>query len=333
MPLVPFSNRRFRGLVDPALEPPPVLLEDPEKVEDLPGVETLLACEGRHIFRLEVSYAGDRTPAFLYCFHNGSWSRTCRRTAAIRIARKAQQLRAAGIPTLDVWAAFRPKYQLRNRRSYLVAAEIPDVAELPAVGCHIYQLHSWTRLDPTVLLHLAGAVARLHSAGFTHGDLKARHVLVRRMPHEEPVVYLVDLEKTAKIGRLPAPLRDALAARDWIQLLASLDTTAAVGDDGRPVRDAAEFLLERYFALRSLAPRRRRRIRRFIELYRTRDGFRQGATLLQNLWWRLTRNSRATASATPRLHRTGPPTSAAQHRGCEPAPGKEPASAHTQVRY
>lgn len=335
MPLEPFSNPRFRGLVDPALQAPPVLLEDPEKVADLRGAETLLVCEGRHIFRLPVTYAGQPASAFLYLFHNGSGSRTLRRAAAFHIARKARQLWAAGVPTLDVWAAFRPKYQLHNRCSYLLAAEVPDVEELPSVGCHIYQLHAWARLDRTLLRHLAAAVARLHSAGFTHGDLKARHVLVQRMARSEPVIYLVDLEKTARIDRLPPPLQDVFAARDWIQLLASLDTTAVVSDGGGRPPDVASLLLDEYLELRALPPHRRRRLRRFVQLYRDRDGFRQGATLLQNLWWSLTRKAPAAPSPAARLSRTGPPPpeTAARSRGGEPAPGREPASAHTRARY
>jgi len=335
MALKCFSNTRFTGRLDTELHLPALLLDDPEAAASLPGVSLLLECDGRRILRLLVSYRGRPSPCYLYCYRKHSWNHRFRRPSAFHILTKSLELQAAGIPTLQVWGAFRPRRQLLNGRSYLIAAEIEGVEELPSTGRHVYQLHRWARLDRQLLSALAEAVARLHNAGFTHGDLKARHVLVRRAPAgHPPTLYFVDLEKTRRLSFVPPVVADAFAARDWTQLSASLAWPADPRDPTG--RRQARALVEDYLGYRRLTDRRRRRIRSFVRLYS--QSFRQGVPLLRNLLQVVLTRGKPTTTTEATLildpvGRGNQTTAAHPVRVSDTAPGMEPSSARTLDRY
>lgn len=289
MSLVRFTNARFVGWVDSGLELPPIFLEDPTAVFRLPEAEVVLNCEARQIVRFGLEWNGEKQLFFLYIFKNRSFSRALRRNYAFHILRMSQLLRDKEIETLRVVAAYRPRRQFLNWRSYLIVREIESVLELPAVGRHSYQLHQRITLDGGLIKAVARQIAVLHNLGFVHGDLKSRHVLVRRNGLEPELsdIVLVDLEKTRSLGRWPNSLGDLYAARDLIQLLSSIPDQA----DSLPLSDRKKELILTYFAQRRLPPARSSRIEHFVNLYGPQGSFRQGRTLVGELLRRL-RSSR-----------------------------------------
>jgi tRNA A-37 threonylcarbamoyl transferase component Bud32 len=127
---------------------------------------------------------------------------------------------------------------------------------------------------------VAHELAVFHNAGFVHGDLKSRHVLLQDRPSRDRAkVVLVDLEKAKSLNGLLGSAHDFFAARDLIQLLASLPIDSAASS----VQGITGKFLEEYFEIRTISPRRGRLMRRIIELYGPRGRFQQGRTLLQCL--------------------------------------------------
>jgi hypothetical protein len=92
--------------------------------------------------------------------------------------RHAELLRDMGFPTLEVVAALKKKSELLNWTSILVALEIQSVSEIPSRGDHIFQIHDFLGVSTDWPVALGRHIARFHNAGFVHGDLKTRHILV-----------------------------------------------------------------------------------------------------------------------------------------------------------
>ncbi len=276
MVLSRFTNGKHKGWIEPSLRLPEGLLEDPASAADLDGAETLLDCRGRKIYRVLLERAGRRAPCFVYLFQNSSLNRSLRRSYAAHILRMSQLLHEAGFDTLEVLAAFRPKWQFLNWSSFLVAAEIESVQELPSTGRHVYQLHSWADFTRAIASAVATSLAELHERGFVHGDLKTRHILTRRNGGSSPPqVLFVDLEKTKRLPSGLSRLHDFFAARDLIQLLASLPTEM----DGHTMEPKRDHFVDEYFRARRISPFRRRVISRLLRLYEPGGGLRQGETV------------------------------------------------------
>ncbi len=280
MVLSPFTNGKYKGWIAPSLNLPGGLLEDPSSAATLPGSETLLECRGRKIYRVLLENSGQPAPCFIYLFRNGSLNRSFRRSYAVHILRMSELLRQAGFDTLEVLAAFRPKWQFLNWTSFLVARELQSVQELPSTGRHVYQLHTWVDFSNDVAAAVAANLADLHNSRFVHGDLKTRHILARQNgAASPPQIVFVDLEKTKRIPGSLTRLHDFFAARDLVQLLASLPREV----DGRTIVPNRDHFLEKYFQARRLSPRRQRFIRRLLRLYEPGGGLRQGETVLKSL--------------------------------------------------
>lgn len=274
---------RQEGWISPLLTLPEALIEDPESAIGLPGAEVLLDCEARKIFRIHLQVGGVSQRCFLYIFGNRSLGRALRPNYAFHVWRMSARLRQAGFETLDVLAAFRPRRQYLNWRSFMIAREITPVLELPSSGRHRYPVHQAAELGSELLSAVAATLARFHDLGFIHGDLKTRHVLAHLNGASPGATYpweivLVDLEKTRWLPGFLGRFHDLLAARDLIQLCASLPDAAAP-----PGPSAKTELVDRYFELRGLTPHRRRRIQQVIQMYRPGGVFRQGRTLWRSL--------------------------------------------------
>ncbi len=291
MVLRKISNRAVRGWVHPEVELPPSLTDRWNASLALPGSELVLDCRGRRIYRAKLERLGRPHPCFLYLFQNHSVSRALRRPYAFHILRMAEKMKQAGIQTLEVLAALRPRNETLNWHSLLIATEIESVSELPSAGNHIFQVHESAEFDKSLGSLLARELSHFHNRKFVHGDLKTRHILARK--NSSALVsgnglkrfHLVDLEKSRHYPHLPSPLLDILAARDLVQLCASLPL-----DSSSPESLAAwsQFLSE-YFTHRNLPNFRSNVVRRILRLYSSGGGLRQGETLLQNLLIRLRR--------------------------------------------
>ena len=96
--------------------------------------ELILTCQGRDIYRLSFDLEGIPCSCFLYLFRNTSHSRALKRPYAYQILRISQKIRSLGFPSFKVLAALRPKNELLNWNSLLIAQEILDVKELQATG-------------------------------------------------------------------------------------------------------------------------------------------------------------------------------------------------------
>ena len=194
-------------------------------------------------------------------------------------------MRKSGIQTLEVLAALKPRSETFNWNSLLIASEIEEVNELPSSGNHVFQVHESVEFDASIASTLAGELSGFHNRKFVHGDLKTRHILARTNKFVGAATngvkrfHLVDLEKSKHYPLLPNPLMDILAARDLVQLFASLPTNSN-GQDLSPVR--SQFLAE-YFSTRKLSSLRVKFIRRILGLYAPGGRLRQGTTLLESI--------------------------------------------------
>ena len=273
----PYVGKRFKGWIHKDFQPPVELLEYPEKVCELPGAEGLLDCRGRQIFRLPLLVQGQLRSCFTYYFRNASLSRSLRRNYAFRNLRMSQKLHHSGLSTIAVLAALKQRGEWLNWHSFSVAPEITSVGEIPSAGNHIFHVHPVIDFSPRIAADLARELVSFHTKGFFHGDLKTRHILVdvRKNPHTR--FYFVDLEKCQHFPHLKGYLRDILAARDLVQLFASLPETS----------NATNFkgvLLDHYLATSELPLSGQESLRRIIGLYRPGGVLRQGQTLLSSLW-------------------------------------------------
>lgn len=271
----------FRGWIEPRLEFPQELLQRPVEVALRLGATEVLHCEGREILRIELPLDGNPAPCFLYLFRNRSYGRLLRPSYAQHCLAISNKLRELGFETLTVLAALRPSREWLNWNSLMIALELQNVCELPSSGNHLFQTHEWARLDEGLTAAVAREVSRFHSEGFVHGDLKTRHILVKNggNGHGKRLAF-VDLEKTAYLRWVPSPLRDILAGKDLVQLLASLPDDQAGNDSPR----TKQILIETYFQERRISAARERRIRRIIDLYGPDGLLNQGQTVAGALW-------------------------------------------------
>jgi hypothetical protein len=202
-------------------------------------------------------------------------------------------MRKEGIPTLEVLAALKPRNETFNWHSLLIASEIESVNELPSGGNHVFQVHKSIEFDRVIASELAGELSAFHDRKFVHGDLKSRHILAQTntaktfSSNGANRFHLVDLEKSKHYPLVPKALLDIFAARDLVQLFASLPSDSN-GQDLGPVR--SQFLSE-YFSGRRLSKFRVSLILRILQLYSPGGSLRQGQTILENLVTHFRRHS------------------------------------------
>lgn len=247
--------------------------------------EVVLHCRGRDIYRLTLNLDDIPVKCFLHMFRNTSLTRALKKPYAWQVLLMSNRLRKLGFPSIEVLAAIRPKNEILNWNSMLIAREILNVRELPASGKHVYRVHARVPFSAEVAEQTASELARFHDSGLFHGDLKSRHVLVSEISENKgPEVFFVDLEKTRNPKFIPPFLRDILAARDLIQLLTSLPG----GEEAAEGNEEKSILLTRYLEHRKLGSRRSQRIRRAVRLYLDSASLRQGETLLKGLKRKMT---------------------------------------------
>ena len=278
---------KYKGWIHEGLEWDP---SDPERDEFQQNLsekgEVVLHCRSRDIYRLNLQLEGTPVSCFLYVFKNSSLTRALRTPYAWQVLRISKKLRKLGFQTIEVLASVRPKYELLNWNSLLIAKEILNVNELPATGNHVYKVHPSIPFSGQTTDATASELARFHGSGLFHGDLKSRHILVPGdSDRVTPMVFFVDLEKTRHHRFLPSLLLDILAARDLVQLLSSLP-----GGEESPEGDKEKSrFLTLYLDHRNLGNRRSKRIRKAAGMYLDSDVLRQGETLLKGLKRKMTR--------------------------------------------
>jgi 2-O-methyltransferase len=294
VPSVRFSGQRHVGWVHETLNLAMDLLDDPRRIFRLPGAQRILLCEAREIYRVPLPFTDGRTRScFCYLFANHSWRRALRWNSALRIMRVAEDLSNHGIPSLTVLAALRPASQLLDWDSFLIAREIPSVCELPSKGRHVYRVHPTVRMCSALVGRLARAVADFHRAGFFHGDLKSRHILLSSSSNPRLDVHFVDLEKCRRLPwLLPPAIKDLFRSRDLIQLFSSLD----IPGESRTTFDS---FLREYFGRLNAGPLRERIILRLLGLYGPHGYLSQGRTILRGVSDGITRASRTLGPAVP----------------------------------
>ena len=285
-----YSNRTVHGWVDSGVTLPRNLIEDWNTAPAIPGSELVLDCRGRQIYRADLERSGTPHPCFIYLFRNQSFSRSLRKTHAFHILQIAERIKASGFNTLEVLAALKPKNETLNWHSLLIASEIESVSELPSAGNHVSQVHEFIEFDTKVASSLAGELSKFHERKLIHGDLKTRHILTsnenssNHSSNGARKFHLVDLEKSRHFPLIPSTLLDVLAARDLVQLFASLPTNSN-GHNLVPTKD--QFLSE-YFSKRNISGFRAALIRRILGLYSPEGGLRQGETILTSLIGKIT---------------------------------------------
>ncbi|MEE8350433.1 MAG: lipopolysaccharide kinase InaA family protein [Acidobacteriota bacterium] len=270
-----YLGKRYHGWIDPEFSPPEQLLETPEKAGELPGAELVLDCRGRQIFRTPLTFQETPHSCFTYYFKNNSVSRSLRSCYALQSLEISEKLRDQGFGTLEVLAAVKKKDEWLNWHSLLIAREIQSVAEIASQGSHVYQVHPAVELSTALAEQLAEELVRFHARGFFHGDLKTRHILVRR--NISTRFFFVDLEKCRRLPHLPGFLKDILTARDLIQVLTSLSGTFTTSDP------LVRHFLECYLEAAGLPLDPSPRLVKMINLYSQEGPLSQGRTVLGGL--------------------------------------------------
>lgn len=144
----------------------------------------------------------------------------------------------------------------RNYRGALVTRELKGSRDLAALSTSACMRDRHWRQQ--VMLQLADAVARLHAAGFVHGDLKWRNILAGG--GADPVVYIIDCPQGR---RLAGPMLERGIVKD----LACLDKVA------RQVlsrTDRMRFYIA-YAGSAELGAADRRRLRRVLAFFAGRE--------------------------------------------------------------
>ena len=291
MGLQRYSNNTVHGWVDAGVKLPQNLIEDWNTTPAIPGSQLVLDCRGRQIYRAELERSGVPHPCFIYLFRNQSFSRSLRKTHAFHILQVSERIKQSGFNTLEVLAALKPKNETLNWHSLLIASEIESVSELPSAGNHVSQVHEFIEFDTEVASSLAGELSKFHERKLIHGDLKTRHILASKENSSNHSrngarkFHLVDLEKSRHLPHIPSALLDVLAARDLVQLFASLP----VNSNGHNLVPAKAQFLSEYFSKRGLSGFRANLIRRILDLYSPDGGLRQGQTILENILGKITR--------------------------------------------
>lgn len=295
-----FSNPEYCGWLDPQIYDIESILNRIGSFEKSADCEVILKCRGRTIYRLPIAYSGSQVNCYLYLFHNDSLSRAFQSNYAFHSMDLAKKLAEKGFNTIEVLAALKPKRQILNWKGLLIAKEIERVKELPSEGTHKYQVHGQVEFDVHLQRRLAAELAALHNATFHHGDLKTRHILTQDRGNSEPSFYFVDLEKARYHPLLPGLFRDVMAARDLIQLFASLPRNSGKGSG----RDLSESFLEQYLSARKLSSIRKVLIRKMLALYQNESGSSQGKIFLRVIFEKLT-SRKGNQANSPTAPKTG----------------------------
>jgi tRNA A-37 threonylcarbamoyl transferase component Bud32 len=116
-----------------------------------------------------------------------------RRSRAQRALRSALAFESAGLPVARGLAAADLRWWRWPRHAYLLSTEIQDARTLSAIA---RASAPWSRRLVGVLAVL---LARVHEAGFVHGDLKATNILFA--PGDDP--WLIDLDGVRQFERVP----------------------------------------------------------------------------------------------------------------------------------
>jgi tRNA A-37 threonylcarbamoyl transferase component Bud32 len=273
-------------------------LTAPEHFLALPSV-TISGHPDRNVSRVtldENSGASRAIPAFLKREHRVPWSVRLRNALAgfgwvsrsLRECRVLQTLERECLPGPD-WIAAGEDGQ---GRAFLLLRENTGVQDLRLV----LRDENDPRLRRRLARLVGETVARLHHKGFTHPDLYANHVLVRRDGGE---VVLLDWQRTrsyyqvswARRGRDLAALQVTLAAEfatereRWCCLFAYLAEAARLTlDTGQtPIRSGRSRRPECAELLRGL----RREVQRRLRHRHVREKRQHGLTQAKHDWLRL----------------------------------------------
>lgn len=287
-----FVGDEFCGWILQGLTLPAGLSTEASCTPLLENAEMLLDCRLRNICRADLRRGEETIRCFFYFFRHNSLLEAVGTGPPFHILTMSRTLQKQGFESLEVLAALKPRGRLLKWTSLLIARELEAVSELPSTGNHVFQIHGWVDFDSGVAADLARELARFHDSAFFHGDLKSRHVLARRSqgdssPESGWRFVLVDLEKTRHLPHLPFPASDILAARDLIQLMASLPA----GSEQREVGSVREHLVEQYLGQRNISRGRAALIRRILEMYGPGGPLVQGKTVFGGLASQLKRKS------------------------------------------
>lgn len=156
-----------------------------------------------------------------------------RASRAQRALRRALALEAAQVPVSSAIAAADIRHCRWPSRAYLLSMEIAPARTLKQT------VREHQRVPRPLERPLAELLARLHTAGFTHGDLKATNILLK--PDGQP--WFIDFDGVRQFSSVP---------RKWaLKDLARLAAGIREADGELSLRTAARFL-RHYCALRQL---------------------------------------------------------------------------------
>ena len=261
--MLPFRSGNYHGLIQSGLPSGVVqLVADLDQADKLAGARRVLSGQLRTIWELA---AEDGSTYFVHLFRNP------RRHLVPRILHVHGSMRRLQIPTFEVVAAGYGTAR-RSRRQFLVTRKIEGAVSLPAGLGHRYEVvPEAVEVSQHLARSLAKFISDFHRKAVIHGDLKSRHILLHPGTQQ---FYLVDLEKSRRLGLLPQFLMDVLRVRDLIQLSASCSHC---------ITNLQKVRFLRHYLRELCACSVRRRTFYFVLRLYSDHNFPQGRTLLQNV--------------------------------------------------
>lgn len=216
---------------------------------------------------LRVAGAEDRPGFYVKRYYYTSWSKRVRGTfrgtffglhrgqAEFRLL---NEMRLLGLPAVRPVAYGSRRAGHFVRACFLITEEVPDARNLTTFARDVATGRQTLRHGQRMLItqRFAHQVAELHAAGFAHGQLFWRNVLLRFGPTGEPEFFFLDVRPRRGGRRLGRP------RRWWVHELAHL---AASGLPFTTRSERMRFLVE-YFGARRLPPDIKRHIREIDRL-------------------------------------------------------------------
>ena len=210
-----FAGGRFRGLVDRGAGDHELLarLAAPTSFFETPGASWLTNRPHSQACRVSLAAElGQRRVHVKRYLRPGSFVRHSRRkrpSQARNAWGAARRLLAAGVPVPRPLAFVERGLSLSPRESALVTEDVPDSQNLREL-LDRPDLPSRRR----VIALTAECVAQFHLAGYYHGDLKIKSILVQNPYSPSPKLWMLDLEQARRLRFIPRSCRDLFRVRD-----------------------------------------------------------------------------------------------------------------------
>ena len=234
--LLSVSAGKFRGAVDPSANHHDLLirLANPASFFSAGGAEWVINRRDNKVCRVPVKVeVGEFQAHVKRWLPAGSFSSHRERTRhrrAMNAWRAARRLREAGVPTPTPLV-------VAERRAFMSMGEsvlVTETIESSQTARELLDSGEPTRdARKRLIAEAAKCIAQFHLAGYRHGDLKLKSILIQHPRAPKPKAHMIDLELARRLRFMPSSCRDLFRARDLRSLNRSLHGRAQDADRER----------------------------------------------------------------------------------------------------